>query len=169
MKKLLSLALLLLLGASTSFAQGMAKEKKRKSPHDTISTSNVKITYGRPYKNGRDIFGGLIEYGKVWRTGADEATKITFDKDVVFGDKAVSAGTYALFTIPGKDTWTVIINKQADQWGAFKYDETQDLVRVTAAPIHTKKAVEQFTISTKKHKLTMKWDQTSVSVPMSFK
>ena len=168
MKKLLSLALLLLLGASTSFAQGMAKEKKRKSPHDTISTSNVSISYGRPYKNGRDIFGGLIEYGKVWRTGADEATKITFNKDVVFGDKPVKAGTYALFTIPGKDTWTIILNKQADQWGAFKYDETQDLVRVTATPEQAKKVVEEFTISAKKNKLTMKWDKTSVSVPMKF-
>jgi len=166
MKQLLTLAFLLLLGASTSFAQGIAKEKKRNSPHDTIRTSNVTITYGRPYKKGRDIFGGLVEYGKVWRTGADEATKITFNKDVVFGDKPVKAGTYALFTIPGKDSWTVILNKQADQWGAFNYDETQDLVRVTATPDHAKKTMEQFTISTKKHKLSMKWDQTSVSVPM---
>ena len=168
MKKLLSLTLLLLLGATTIFAQGMEKDKKRASPHETVTGTNVKVVYGRPYKKGRDIFGGLEAYGKVWRTGADEATEITFEKGVVVGGKQVSAGTYTLFTIPGKDEWTVILNKQLKQWGAFSYDQSKDLVRVTAKPKHLDKVVEQFTITPKANELQIEWDQTDVTVPMRF-
>lgn len=79
----------------------------------------MKIVYGRPLKNGRTIFGGIIPYDKVWRTGANEATEITFYKDVVFGGQAVKAGTYSLFTIPGKKEWTFILNKDLDIWGCL--------------------------------------------------
>ena len=168
MRKLLTLTLLMLLGTTSLFAQHMGKNKQRASPHDTVAGPHVKITYGRPYKKDRDIFGGLEAYGKVWRTGADEATEITFDKDVLFGDKKVPAGTYTLFTVPGKEEWTVILNKELHQWGAFSYDETKDLTRVTIHAMHLDKVVEQLTITPKPNGLTIEWDHTSVTVPMKF-
>ena len=169
MKKLLTLALLILLGTTSIFAQHMGKDNKdRKSPHETVTGPHVKVTYGRPYKKGRDIFGGLEAYGKVWRTGADEATEITFDKDVLFAGKKVPAGTYTLFTIPGKEEWTVILNKELHQWGAFKYDESKDLLRVTVRASHLDNVVEQLTITPKAKELTIEWDHTDVKVPMKF-
>ena len=95
------------------------------SPHDTLSVKNVKVTYGRPYKKGRPVFGSLVPYGKVWRCGADEATTITFAKDGTFGGKAVKAGTYALFVIPTETKWTIILNGNAKQWGAFDYEKNK--------------------------------------------
>ena len=166
MKKLFSFTLLLLLGATTIFAQDMAKEKQRASPHETVTGPNVKVTYGRPYKKGRDIFGGLEAYGKVWRLGADEATEITFDKGVVFGGRQVSAGTYTLFAIPEKDEWTIILNKELHQWGAFKYDQSKDLLRVKVHAKHLDNVVEQLTITPREHELVIEWDHTNVTVPI---
>src|SRR6476620_592795 len=102
-----------------------ACQEVRKSPHETVSNGNIKITYGRPYKKGRDIFGGLEKYGKVWRTGADSATHITFKKDGTFGGKPVKAGTYTLFTIPNEKEWTIILNGELKQWGAFSYEQNK--------------------------------------------
>ena len=171
MKKLLSFTLLLLLGATSIFAQNSAKGNyagKGGSPHEVVKSAHVTVRYGRPYKKGREIFGGLEAYDKVWRTGADDATEITFTKGVVFGDKQVSAGTYTLFTIPGKQEWTVILNTQLKQWGAYGYDKTKDLVHVAVTPKHLDKVVEQLTITPTENSLTIEWDQTSITVPMKF-
>ena len=171
MKKLITLTLMLLVGATTIFAQNSKKGNyvgKGGTPHEVMTAKNITISYGRPYKKGRDIFGGLEAYGKVWRTGADDATEITFDKDVVFGDKQVKAGTYPLFTIPGNTDWTVILNSELGQWGAYKYDKTKDVARVAVTPKHLDKVVEQLTITDKKDMLNIEWDQTSVTVPMKF-
>ncbi len=165
MKKLLTLTLLLLVSATAIFAQ---KKEQRASPHETAKANNISVTYGRPYMKGRAIFGALVPYGEVWRTGADEATEITFDKGVVFGDRQVSAGTYTLFTIPGKTEWTIIINKQLKQWGAFKYDKNQDLVRITVAPKQLNDKVEEFTIIPTEGELIMQWENTTVNVPLKF-
>ncbi len=100
----------------------------------TIDGVTVTLEYGRPKVKGRTIWGGLVPYGQVWRTGADEATTITFSADVEIGGRRLAAGTYALFTEPGENEWTVIFNKVAIQWGAFRYDAAQDALRVTAAP-----------------------------------
>src|SRR5829696_3874612 len=116
MKKLLFLSTVVLTVLS-------ACAQDRKSPHETVEGKDVKVTYGRPYKKGRVIFGGLEKYGKVWRTGADEATEITFANDVNFGGKRVKAGTYTLFTIPDRNQWTVILNSQLGQWGAYDYEK----------------------------------------------
>ena len=97
-----------------------ACSQSRKSPHETVEGDNIKVSYGRPYKKGREVFGGLEKYGKVWRTGADEATEITFTKDGTFGGKPVKAGTYTLFTIPEKDKWTVILNSQLGTVGRVR-------------------------------------------------
>src|SRR5215213_262730 len=125
-----------------------AFSQNRKSPHDTAEGNGVKVSYGRPYKKGRQIFGGLESYGKVWRTGADEATEITFTKDMSFAGKPVKAGTYALFTVPEKNEWTIILNSQLGQWGAYDYDKYKDKdVLQVKAPVKTLETpVEQLTI-----------------------
>lgn len=171
MKQLLTLTLIALLGSTSLFAQHhkmpMANDK-RASPHDTVTAGNVSVTYGRPYKKGREIFGGLVPYDQVWRTGADEATQITFKKDANFGGKPIKAGTYTLFTIPGKTEWTVILNSKLGQWGAFSYDKVkgQDILKVMVPVNHTLAPAEQFTILLPNGKLMMLWDQVSVSVPV---
>lgn len=165
MKKLMLFAAVTMIMTSC-----MAQGKERKSPHDTVSTANIKVTYGRPYKKGRDIFGGLEKYGKVWRTGADEATEITFAKDGTFGGKPVKAGTYTLFTIPGESDWTVILNSELKQWGAFGYDKIKDkdVLKVTVPAKKTPAPVEQLTISLPPNNLVIAWDNTEVAVPYKF-
>ena len=168
MKKASLILLAILFSASAVFAQeGM---KQRKSAHDTVKNGSVSVTYGRPAKKGRSIFGGLVPYGEVWRTGADEATEITFKKDGMFGGKEVKAGTYTLFTIPEEGKWTIILNNQLKQWGSFDYDKIKDkdVLHVDAPAMHGGKAVENLTIEVKKSELLIEWDQTSVSVPMKF-
>jgi DUF2911 family protein len=173
MKKLLALTFVLLLSATAIFAQHKTPTN-RASPHETISGNNMKVTYGRPYKKGRVIFGdgktSLETYGKVWRTGADEATEITLEKDCKFAGKPVKAGTYVLFTIPGKNEWGIILNGQLNQWGAFSYDKNKDkdVLHVTVPAKHLNTPVEQFTITIDKSGFKMEWDDASVYVPVKF-
>ncbi len=139
---LLALALLLVLPAQ---AQQRANEEVRASPNavvgQTIGTTDVTITYGRPSVRDRAIFGDslaaeqpLVPYGAVWRTGANEATAITFSDDVTVEGQPLEAGTYGLFTIPGENEWTIIFNEAPEQWGAYEYDESRDALRITATP-----------------------------------
>lgn len=100
----------------------------------TVGVTDATITYGRPSVRDRVIYGDLVPYGEVWRTGANEATTITVEDDVMVEGEPLAAGTYALFTIPGEDTWTVIFNAEAEQWGAYNYDEAADVLRVTVEP-----------------------------------
>src|SRR6478735_8594089 len=90
----------------------------------------ARVIYSRPQKEGRTIFGGLVEYGKVWRLGANEATEIALYKDVKIKDKKLAKGRYSIFAIPNQTEWTIIFNKDTDVWGAFKYDEKKDAMRV---------------------------------------
>ncbi|MDZ7689613.1 MAG: DUF2911 domain-containing protein [Balneolaceae bacterium] len=125
-----------------SFQQAQAQERANKesrvSPNaavsQTIGTTDVTITYGRPSLKGRQVFGGLEPYGEVWRTGANEATTITFSNDVLIEGQKLEAGTYGLFTVPGKEDWTVIFNNVPNQWGAFDYDSSEDALRVQVQP-----------------------------------
>ena len=100
----------------------------------TVGFTDITITYSRPGVKGRQIWGGLVPYDKVWRTGANEATTISFSDDVTINGQPLPKGTYSLHTIPGKDQWTIIFNKVANQWGSFTYDQAQDALRVTAKP-----------------------------------
>jgi hypothetical protein len=127
---------LALFASSAAFAQ---PELPRPSPlakvTQTIGLTEITVDYSSPAVKGRKIWGGLVPYDQMWRTGANVATKITFSKDVVFGGKPVPAGSYALFTVPGKTSWTVILNKKADQAGTGRdYQADLDLVRFTAQP-----------------------------------
>lgn len=145
-----------------------ACSQNRKSPHETVEGKNVKVTYGRPYKKGREVFGGLEKYGKVWRTGADEATEITFAGDGTFGGQPVKAGTYTLFTIPGQNEWTVILNSQLGQWGAYEYEKhkAKDVLQVKVPVIKLSSPVEQLTIRFEGDNMIIEWDTTQVAVPV---
>jgi hypothetical protein len=160
-KGLLFLATLLTI-STLSFGQA--------SPAATAESANVKITYGQPSKKGRVIFGGLEKFGTVWRTGANGATEITFKKDGKFGGKAVKAGTYSLFSKLGEKEWTIMLNSELKQWGAYGYEKIKDKnVAEVTVPVKTlKDVVEKLTITTDDKTLTISWDTTSVSVPMEF-
>jgi len=133
----------------------------------------VRVTYSRPAKNGRELFGKLAPYGKVWRVGANEAPEIRFYQDVTIGDKKIPAGTYALLAIPNETEWTIIISSDLDQWGAYSYNQALDVARVTVPVQKSDTALENFSIQfAKKDPKTatmyMGWDTTVVAVPMSF-
>jgi len=130
--------LLIFLGfISQSVAQDYLK-KLRISPKaevmQVVGLTQVNISYSRPGVKGRKIWGGLVPYDKVWRAGADEATKITFSTDVMIEGKKLSVGSYSFFVIPTKKEWTIIFNKVADQWGAFEYNEAEDAMRIKVKP-----------------------------------
>jgi hypothetical protein len=122
-----------MLSAITLFAQNK-EEKVRISPKaevmQVIGFTEVRIIYSRPGVKGREIWGGLVPYNQVWRAGANEATKFIFSTDVYIEGKLLKAGSYSFFAIPGKNEWTLIFNKVADQWGAFEYNEAQDAIRI---------------------------------------
>ena len=165
MKKLATLLVILL--ATFSFANA------QKSPAVKAESANVTVEYGQPSKRGRVIFAAegtqsLEKYGKVWRTGANGCTKITFKKDGMFGGKAVKAGTYGLFTIPGEKDWTVILNGDSKQWGAYDYKEDKDVLRVTVPAKANKALVEAMTIKVSDTSLDYMWDMAGFSVPVKF-
>lgn len=159
--------LLLLIPGFLSFAQ---ETKQVLSPRAYAKNDNAEINYGQPSKRGRVIFGELVPYGQVWRTGANEATEITFKKDCVFAGKQVKAGTYTLFTIPTQKEWTVILNGQLKQWGAFAYEDnkSKDVLHVNVPVKKMDSPQEKFVINLTKDALEMSWDQTAVAVPVKF-
>ena len=130
-----------------------------------ISDKIVKVTYSRPQLKGRDLVK-LAPPEKVWRTGANEAAEITFYKDVIFGGKALKAGTYSLFTIPSYDgDWTVIINRARNVWGSYYYKQEQDVFRVTGQTSKTEENIEAFSmIFDKDMTLKMGWGNSVTSV-----
>lgn len=169
MKKLLSMAVVLLMTIVLSndvFGQKFAGLDK--SPADILlfprrGDKVVKIVYSRPQLKDRSL-ARLAPNGKIWRTGANEATQVTFYKDVNFGGKDVKAGTYSLFTIPGEDEWTVILNSAINDWGAFAYSEAKDVARVKGAVSKSDKTIEAFSITMDKENLYMGWGDVIVSV-----
>ena len=131
----------------------------------------ARVVYSRPQRNGRNVFGELLEYGNIWRLGANEATEIEFFKDMVIGNKIVSKGRYTLYAIPNENKWTIIVNKDTDIWGAFKYDSNQDVVRVDAPVQKLTEGLEAFTLIFEKSGtgfvLTAAWDTMAVSMPIA--
>lgn len=132
-----------------------------------------KITYHRPLKKERKIFGSLVPYNEVWRTGANEAPEIKLYQDVSFAGKQLKAGTYSLLTIPGENEWTIIFNKDLDYWGAYNYKSANDLLRVQATVKKSEKTMEAFSIQTADKGanagvLYLGWDDTIVELPFSY-
>jgi hypothetical protein len=145
------------------------------SPTQTIQqdfgVSSMQLIYSRPGMKGRKIFGDLVPFGKVWRTGANAATRIKFNDDVTIGGQLLKAGEYALYTIPGENEWTVIINKGSANWGT-DYKQEDDIVRVKAKPIKLNDPVETFTMQFENIKpasadLKLMWEKTAVAVPIT--
>jgi len=164
MRQILFLSLIMV---SAAFME--CSSQPPKSPRVKAEGKDVEVTYGQPSKRGRVIFGDLEPYGKVWRTGANEATEITFKKDAVVGGQAVKAGTYTLFTIPNENEWTVILNPELKQWGAYGYDKikSKDLPHIKVPAQKTNSPVEKLTLSfDDKNSLIIEWDQTRVAVPI---
>lgn len=154
--------------------EGFAQQDKTKrpSPPDTVKQQindvNLEIAYSRPSIKGRQIWGTLVPYDKVWRTGANEATTFTTNKDVKVEGQVLPAGRYALFTIPGEKEWTIIFNKTADQMGAYNYDSNQDVLRVKAKPSESKEFTEQFTIrSSADGVVSILWEKLKVDFKVS--
>ena len=134
-----------------------------------VGLTDIEVVYSRPGIKGREIFGSLVPYGKVWRTGANAATKITFSTPVKLNGTEIPAGTYALFTIPGESEWTIILNKGAEQWGAYQYDEKADVARFKATPVQLAEQIETFMIDfnlirDESAVLNLIWDHTVVPI-----
>lgn len=157
--------------ATGLFAQAPKLEFPAASPAATlkqrVGLTDIEINYNRPGMKGRTVFGGLVPYGEVWRTGANNATKITFSTAVKLNGTAVPAGAYELFTIPGQTEWTVIIHQNMSQWGSYAYDQKNDVARVTAAAETLGQPVETFALdfndlAANSATLNLFWEKTRV-------
>jgi hypothetical protein len=177
MKQTIKAILLLALTVSlTADLQAQGLKMPQPSTSQTVTQNfglgKITLNYSRPNVKGRKIFGDLEPYGSVWRTGANSATTISFTEPVKIDGKELPAGEYGLFTIPGKDEWTVIFNKGAKQWGSYEYKEADDALRVKVKANKLKDKVETFTIQftdvyPTTAKLQLMWENTGISVDMA--
>lgn len=174
MRKLIALFFAVVILQWSAEAQGL----KTPSPSPTTTVkqefalSNIELSYSRPSMRGRTIFGDLVPFGKVWRTGANGATTLTFGEEVTIGGTKIPAGKYGLLTIPGQTEWTIIITKQLDVTSPAAYKQDQDVVRIPANTIDLPFALENFTImfgniTASTCDIWMMWDKTMVSIPVS--
>lgn len=136
-----------------------------------VGVTDVEISYNRPGMKGRTVFGGLVPYGEIWRTGANTATKLTFSTDVKLNGTAIPAGTYELFTIPGKTEWMIIIHKNMSQWGSYAYDQKNDVARFKVTPSTLGSAVETMVfglsdVHNDSATLYISWEKTRVPMKL---
>jgi DUF2911 family protein len=169
MKKIKSILLLLtaVIFSISSFSQNA---KPRVSPARSVSgkikDATVTINYSSPSVKGRKIWGGLVPYDKVWRAGANEATTFETDKDIQIGGKLLPAGKYGFFLLPAENNeWTAIFNKEPNQWGAFKYDETKDQFRVKAYANPQQNSQETLIYNITTQGFSLQWDMLSIFIP----
>ncbi len=169
MNKIVSSLLLTTLLSANIFAQEL--KTPAASPTQTIkqdfALSSIEIVYSRPSMKGRTIFGELVPFGKPWRTGANNATKITFGEDVKVGGVAVKAGSYALYTIPGPAEWEVILNKGIGNWGVFGYNVADDVAKFKVKPMDVGFSTETFSmqigaVTSNSADIMLWWDQTAI-------
>jgi hypothetical protein len=173
---LLFVSALLIMMHAVPDAEAQSLPEPRQSPVGVsrvmVGDAYFKVVYGRPHVRDRQVFGSLVPFGEVWRTGANEATEITVTEDIQFGDKPLSAGTYSLFTIPERNEWTVIINRQLGQWGSYAYSESHDVMRLRVPTRQTPQPVEIFTISFERLEddranMIIEWERTRLEIPLS--
>lgn len=143
----------------------------RQSVEQQFSMSKISLDYGRPAVKGRKVFGELVPFGQVWRAGANSATKITFEQSIDFGGKVVPAGTYGAFVIPQEKEWKIILNKDANQWGAYSYDERLNIIDITVPTQKLTEVQEVFEIALNPKDennvdMVFKWDLTKVIVSL---
>ncbi len=169
MKKLLFLAAFALTSFISNAQHDMSKDKAKmpSPPAETKATlasgATIAINYHQPAVKGRSVWSDLAPYGKVWRTGANDATTIDISKDVMVNGKALKAGKYALFTIPGEKEWTIILNKTSKQWGNYSYKESDDALRTTAKS-EANEMMERFTIKAENSgEVALMWDKVKVA------
>ncbi len=165
MKKSIFILFALFMASAVSFAQ-----KAPASPKMTAESANVKVTYSAPSKKGREIFGGIVPLGKVWRAGANEATEVTFAKDVDFGGTKVKAGTYSLFVLPEATEWTFILNPTLKQWGAYGYEKIKDadVAKVKVAAKANDNVVEQLKFNVSDASIELMWDNMAAGVSLKW-
>lgn len=172
MKKIL-LTFVAVAAIMTAQAQGI--KTPAPSPTQTIkqdfALSSIEVNYSRPNMKGRTVFGDLAPYGKLWRTGANAATKVTFGEDVTVGGVAVKAGTYVLYTVPNKDEWEVIFNKGLNNWGIDGYKKEEDVARFKVKPVALSSSVETFTIqlgnvTASTADIQVSWEKTQINIPV---
>jgi hypothetical protein len=188
MKRILTLFLVYYTCSTVAMAQGSGLPPVDRSPADISYYPNnypvlkiqdkatepllARVIYGRPKKEGRPIFGSLVEYNKVWRLGANEATEIEFFKPVKIGGKKISKGRYTLYAVPGEVNWTIIVNKETDTWGSFKYDTKKDVVRVDVPVQKQTDIIESMAMAFDKTitgaNLVIAWDNVKVALPITF-
>lgn len=151
-------------------------QERRASPLTIVASrykdTYIKIVYSQPMKKGRDIFGKLVPYGEVWRTGANESTEITITTNIKIGGQEMKAGTYSVFTIPNQESWTIIFNADLGMWGSYNYNPKRDVLRLEAPTSTLNETVESFTIGIDPMNniadLTFAWDKTKVVVPIQY-
>jgi hypothetical protein len=161
--KNLKFTFILLLIATVSFAQ----ESPRKQATGKVGEVTVDIDYGSPSVKGRSIWGELVPYGKVWRAGANENTTFSFDKDVKIGDENVKAGKYGFFIIPSENKeWTIILNSKNDAWGAFSYQQDEDVLRMNVKPDYTENNQEMLDYSIGDKEIIIKWAKVKIVIPV---
>ena len=152
------------------FAQELPQPSPTSTVQQRIGLTDVSVNYSRPSVNGRDIFGDLVPYDQLWRTGANGATKISFSNPVIIEGRNVDAGEYALFTIPNKESWTLILSKQSTLWGIDGYDKKEDIMRIAIVP-EKSDFDETFSIGFKNlskdgGKVVLEWSNVAVSLPI---
>ena len=172
----LGVLILLIIGAWVAYRQNTKSHSPEADLNYNASGLTIRIFYNRPFKKGREIFGGLVPFGKVWRTGANEATVFETNKDLIIKGKTLKAGKYSLWSIPDKQSWRVIFNSEYGQWG-INFDgeanrnSQNDVLAVDAPVLIQEKEFEQFTISVEKggeeQELIFIWDKTLVSIPFT--
>lgn len=145
------------------------------SPTQTVkqdfAIGTIELTYSRPMAKGRKIFGDLVPYNKLWRTGANAATKIAFSEPVEIGGKKLDSGSYVLYTIPGIESWEIILNRGLKNWGTDGYKESEDVLRISVPVFKMKNKMESFTMGFSDVKpetcsLDIQWEKTMVSIPL---
>ncbi|HUP46811.1 MAG TPA: DUF2911 domain-containing protein [Thermoanaerobaculia bacterium] len=165
-KTIIVLATLLVAAAVSAQQLNLPRVSPKGSVTQTVGTTDITITYNRPGVKGRTIWGGLVPYDQVWRTGANEATTIEFSDDVVINGQRLAKGSYSLHTVPGREQWTVIFNKTANQWGSYSYDQAHDALRISAKPERAEfREWMQFEIpemTTDTAKVVLRWENLAV-------
>jgi hypothetical protein len=177
---------ILILFASVHFSSGQYFRGLDRSPMDIAyfpdnfahdrkpdDKAIIRVIYSRPQRKGRELFGSLVPFGEVWRTGANEATEIKFYREISLNGQSIDPGTYSLFTIPGDNEWIIILNSDLDYWGSYSYQEENDVARISAKLEEIDQNVEPFTIQFEqagpdKGIMQMAWGTTLVEIPFEY-